>query len=300
MSSNPTSDSPAPLVSDVCRRTLLARGAPARRWLDQAPQVAEALRLQWALSPLEPMFGGHTGWVAATTRGGEPVVLKCVFDTHRFDHEHRAYRHLRRSGALPDLLAADPSRRALLLKRVLPGRPAQPSIGQLADAFERIHRVPAPSGTPLATEWVEGRQRVVLQTDRTSAEEHAFGASLWAELMAAPGEATTLLHGDAGPANLLTTAEDDVVWIDPEVMVGDPAADLAGWCVRTAAAGDMPVADSISYLHDLAVRCGASAAVALRWARVLAFDEFVSHRAYGLPSDVVARDQAILLGLLES
>jgi len=111
-------------VSDDVRRTITAWfGDDGRRWCDAAPGVANRLAAQWKLRPGAILPGATHALVLACTRAdGSPAVLKLPFVDEENRAEADALRLYDGDGAFR-LLDHDPESGALLLERLVPGRP---------------------------------------------------------------------------------------------------------------------------------------------------------------------------------
>ncbi len=237
-----------------------------------APRLVELLLARWQLRSPRPLGGGQAGIVLGVrTADGERAVLKLAFPHPEAVWEPVALQLLPRDLA-PAILRMDRFAWALLLERVRPGRPLWQSGLPLERALEvgaRVHaRIaavspPVPSVPRLAEQYgtlVTGAdERLPRHAARLAEIGIAEGAVAdglaSARALLASDAASTLVHGDFNPGNLLSSEggaagartlgspvhaaatraarrrENGAAhghWrvIDPKPLVGDPAFDF--------------------------------------------------------------------------
>ncbi len=233
---------PAGLRELVCGHTPEA-GVTGDAWLASLPRlVAECLE-RWDLSPDgRPMHGMAALVLPVRRRAGagpgrtvpSRAVLKVTWPHPEARHEHLALRHWSGRGAVR-LLAADPSRWAMLLERL--------------DAGRDLHSLDVEEACRITGSLLAQLDRPALpQLDRLSAETERmareFGQapdviprrfldqarSLAGELADDPGVDARLVHTDLHYANVLAAPDPDRgrwLAIDPKPLAAEPAFAVA-------------------------------------------------------------------------
>jgi len=223
-------------VSDDVRLTITAWfGDDGRRWCDAAPGVANRLAAQWKLRPGAILPGATHALVLACTRAdGSPAVLKLPFVDEENRAEADALRLYDGDGAVR-LLDHDPESGALLLERLVPGRPLV-DLPDRARAFDiacgllhRLRHAPPkdhrfPLLRDLAAAWATNFSKI----GRMPFTQAAIRAR---ELGAWRGE-EAVVNRDAHLGNVLSASREPWLLIDPKPVVGDPAFDGAFLLLR--------------------------------------------------------------------
>ncbi|HXV34376.1 MAG TPA: aminoglycoside phosphotransferase family protein [Gaiellaceae bacterium] len=215
------------------------RGEPGGAdWLERLPGLVEECAELWSLRVGEPFVGGNVAWVApAALADGRPVVLKVNFPEAESEHEADALALWAGRSAVR-LLAADESRRALLLERALPGTrlweepDGDETLGTAAQVLRGLWR-PAPQGhrfrllEDLAESWAE---ELPAAWER---RERPYERSLLTEAVAFLREAGSsqgrqvVCHQDYHGGNVLRSAREPWLVIDPKPVVGEREFDTA-------------------------------------------------------------------------
>lgn len=175
---------------------------------------------EWQLTP----DGEAAGVLPVRTAGGRPAVLKLG----AAPHEHLALQHWHGDGA-PQLLRADPHRRAVLLERLHPEDlgdhwdiEACEIVGGL---YARLH-VPAPPQLPRLSEevlrWTGGLAATSLP--RRLVEQAVALGRAFASDDATDGR---LLHTDLHDGHVLAGDREPWLAIAPEPLSGDPHFEVA-------------------------------------------------------------------------
>jgi streptomycin 6-kinase len=148
-------------------------------------------------------------------------------------------------------LAADDVDGALLLAGVEPGESVAQTGWKLSDVVPVLSDLRGTSGIGDGSfPSVEERVRFLIQLTRTRRERRptvsgVLGIDLGAVedraiALARSYEGTPhLVHGDLHPGNVLRSATDGAVAIDPRACVGDPHFDLADWVLGPALPRDV-------------------------------------------------------------
>jgi streptomycin 6-kinase len=276
-------DPEVPILDDEVRRRLGRRyGADVEPWLDALPAVMHDLAERWRLG-LGPLVRRGTVSVVLHCRAaaGAPAILKLSPDRPRIAAEARALT-VWRTSHVPNVLASDEDRGALLLEAIMPGTaldevgraPGTSAIATLVRALHQ-HRWPF-SALPHVEERIAALYR---SGERNYARRPDLGSlvprSLYengrraADALAAEPGLRVVLHGDLTPANVLDGgAERGLVAIDPAACWGDPAfdtVDLLMWRaddLATLTARSQEVADRLGVPHERPLRwCAAFAAM---------------------------------------
>jgi streptomycin 6-kinase len=209
-------------------------------WLARTlPAVIDKARDLWSLevgAPFQP--GGATAWVAPVRDGsGADLVLKVVWPHPEAAHEADALRAWAGNGAV-QLYAANvfDDAVAMLLERCVPGMPlcGRPEPEQdlvIAGLLRRLWIEPA-EGHPfrslqvMCQQWADRFERNAARGPvRLDPGLARAGIALFRELPeSAPRQA--LLCTDLHAGNVLRTAREGWLVIDPKPHVGDPAYDV--------------------------------------------------------------------------
>lgn len=204
-------------------------GPPGERWLAVLPRVLAEVLEQWGLSVSGQPWTGHTAIALPVERDGLPLVVKVGWPHRDSAAEHLALRHWAGRGAVT-LVAADPSRGALLLERLDPDH-------SLADAddvdaacvvagelMSRLH-VPAPPTIPVLADWVAD-QLPGLQASATVPRRIVARTCDLARDLTADASTGKLLHGDLHFGNILAGTREPWLAIDPKPLAGHPGFEL--------------------------------------------------------------------------
>jgi streptomycin 6-kinase len=143
---------------DFAMAAITRAGDAGRTWLAELPLLIAAFCQEWQLVVDGAPLHGHLGLVVPVRRGAELCMLKVFWPDGSTDHEARALTAWNGQGAV-HLLAAHAARGVLLLERL----DSRQSLHQLAitDAVPlaahllRRLAVPAPTGLPILTAWVQ-------------------------------------------------------------------------------------------------------------------------------------------------
>jgi streptomycin 6-kinase len=232
------------IPGDVVGRWVDSHGQDAvREWLADVESRAAWCAEAWQLNIEGFVPGGALSCVLAGRReDGARVVLKLLapWAVEAIASEALALSAWTGCGVV-ELLNRTPDGRALLLKRVSPGRSFSPSGNDARDC-ERVSRTlralalaPVVAGLPALSAAVRARfdrARAVSRGRRAWVSAHALdSAELRAVELAEASPVQTPVHGDAQNKNLLLDGDGVLVAIDPEPGVGDPHFDPALWAL---------------------------------------------------------------------
>lgn len=205
-------------------------GPSGAQWAAALPRLlAEALD-EWSLVPDGPTRTGWTAVVVPVRRDGEPLALKVVWPHIEGRDEPLVLRHWGGDGAVR-LVAADPTRGALLLERLDPSRnlvdvDIDTACEVVGGLLRRLH-VPAPAQLRTLTDFATHHTRRVVGDDSPLPRRmRERTAGRLADLLADPDVDATIVHGDLHYENVLGSLRgDDDPWlaVDPHALAGHPA-----------------------------------------------------------------------------
>jgi streptomycin 6-kinase len=238
-----------PSIGQQTQRVLLARHPQdARRWLEELPQQVEQLFKQWeCVWTGETLGEGHGAYILPVRIKETEAVLRLSIDAQEFRRIVAGLQCFSESDHSVQLLDFDASKNAMLLERLRPGIPYQPSKDPrcpetLASIHASLHRSAA-NYLPRIEEKVSfstAEQRLA----RWQQESRSFwdsltqlnfplpakeeGEKIWRladQLLISQGE-RVLTHGDLHYLNLLQH-KDRLVAIDPAPCLAEPEMALA-------------------------------------------------------------------------
>ena len=207
-------------------------------WLDRLPRLVAECTESWSLRVGEAYSGGNVAWVARVELpDGAPAVLKLNFPERESEGEGDALAFWAGEGAVR-LLAADESRRALLIERCEPGtqlweEPDGEETLRVAAAVLRTLWRPPPPGhrfralADLAAAWAE---QLPATWER---EGRLYERALLDEAVAFLREAgpeqgePVVVHQDFHSGNVLRATRAPWLAIDPKPVVGEREFDTA-------------------------------------------------------------------------
>ena len=215
---------------EVMRGRPAASGVDGDTWLAALPELLTDCASRWRLDSVDRVWHGVTALVIGCHQAGRPVALKITWPHPEARHEHLALRHWAGRGAV-ELVAADPSRWAMLLERLDGDR----TLGSapLLDACEvigNLHRLldrPAPPQldrvSDLAPAWIDRLRRGSAQVPRRLTDQ----ATSMLDGLLEDAHEPRLVHQDLHFDNVL--AADRAPWlaIDPKPVAGQWAYAVA-------------------------------------------------------------------------
>jgi streptomycin 6-kinase len=210
-------------VPPKLRDELCAWEPSAVEWLGSIPSIVDALVDAWSLDEVGAPFESTLAWVAPV---GATHVLKVAWPHGEGRDEALALRVWDGEGAV-GVVRHDADRWAMLLERCAPGSPlgerwtaATVPIGcellrrlwvATDEPFQELESVIAP--------WAEiTLERAARRPELLDAGVVELGCALLESL---PSGARHLLHGDFHPGNVLSSARQPWLAIDPKPIVGD-------------------------------------------------------------------------------
>ncbi|HEX8708516.1 MAG TPA: aminoglycoside phosphotransferase family protein [Pyrinomonadaceae bacterium] len=222
-----------PIPERMRRNILLYFGESGRDWLAGLNTLIAETAARWAISLEQPFANLSINYVAPATRAdGTQVVLKAGVPNREILTEIVALRRFDGHGAVK-LLEADAGRGVMLLERLLPGTSLlaleddAEAVGIAAEMMRKLRApVPPEHSFPSVGDWFAGLARVRERFGGSSgplpAGLFALAEQVCARLLASMDEAV-LLHGDLHQDNIVKSARDSWLAIDPKGVVGEPA-----------------------------------------------------------------------------
>jgi streptomycin 6-kinase len=218
------------------QQMLVFHGAKGQEWIDRLPAILAACERRWGLTIGAPFSNLSFHYVtSATSRDGEPVVVKACSPTGEFPKEMEAIRLFDGHG-MAQLLAFDADDEVMVLECLLPGtllkmvKDDEQAMSGAASVMKQLWR-PVPAGAPFPTvqDWGKGFIRL---------RQHYNGGHgpfpkalleqaerLFAELETSMAE-PVLLHGDLHQENILAAQRYPWLAIDPKGLIGEPAYEI--------------------------------------------------------------------------
>jgi streptomycin 6-kinase len=235
----------APLrVPDLVRQRATSIGAAGRRWLDELPEIVQALADRWDVD-VESAFDGGTASlvVAATHASGRPCVVKIamppIFDDDNGDFARSVLSHQLADGVgCVALFDHDDATRAMLLERLGPNlatlaMPVPEILDTVAATLRAFWRpVGVDCALPTGGQQAAWLASFVVTTwdalGRPCSRDVVDRALAFCDERAAAFEpsAAVLVHGDAHGWNTLRAGEGSYKFVDPEGLRSERAHDL--------------------------------------------------------------------------
>ena len=203
-------------------------------WLAALPKLIRTVLGEWTLTVDGPARSGQAAVaLPVLTADREPAMLKLGWPHPEAEHEHLALRAWGGVGAVR-LLQADPRRSVLLLERAQADRdlntlPVVEACEEVASLYGQLHRPAIPQLRrldELAAAWAD--QLDGLRADRRVPPRYLEqAAGLARDFAVDPASSGTLLHTDLHYDNVLASARQPWLAIDPKPVSGDPAFEVA-------------------------------------------------------------------------
>lgn len=246
-------------------------------WLRRLPALLDDLLRAWGLRVDGRPRHGACALVIPVLRDGTRAALKVTWPHEEARHEHLALRAWDGRGAVR-LLAADPTRWALLLERLDADRPL--TALPVLDACEVIGALHAALARPALPQVASAAAWCARVEERLTASPPPVpprfvdqGIHLARDLATGPTAGARLVHADLHDANVLTGdrpgAVDGWLAIDPKPVAGDPALAVAPllWNRWDEATRAHSLRNHLRFRVDYACdAAGIDAELARRWA----------------------------------
>ena len=239
-------------------------------WEANLPERIALLASQWGLELGDPYLPrGQCAWVApATNATGDELALKVGWRHREAEHEADALRLWNGDGAVRCVATRTlEDTVALLLERCVPGVPLKDAVPEpeqdtiVAGLLRRLWDHDPPAGHPFGTlgtmcdVWADELEVGLDHNHRASDPGLArAGVELLRELPRTSPEPRALLSTDLHAGDVLASAREPWLVIDPKPFVGDPAFDPVQHmlnCEARLAADPAGLASRMAGLLDL-------------------------------------------------
>jgi len=288
---------------DFAISTITREGEAGRRWIAELPHRVADLCQQWDLVVDGPVMHGYVGLAIPVRRGDEACVLKVSWIDASSRDEATALAAWDGCGAVR-LLAVQPEHGAMLLERVDFGRSLnEVDIGEAVAVAGRLLRrlaIPAPDG-------LRSQQTMADENYRTlPARWEQFGRPFAQHLLdytrelarqIGPATANLLVDYDLHYEDILASAREPWLAVDPKVIAGEPEFGVAQllWCRLE----DMEAAGGLErHVHTLVQAAELDPERTRAWAIVRCVDYWLWGLSVGLTYDP-ARCKIIVERLVE-
>ena len=208
--------------------------AEGSRWLTALPRKIDMQCDRWGLRIVGPAAHGSNAIVVPVDRGGEPLVLRMTPPGPDVAELVRALRFWDGRGTVR-LVDVDVDAGAMVLERLSADSLATVPVDEAMDVIGRMMRrlaVPAPEDVRSTTALVADRL-TELSRERTGLAQHVDRTFLVAATDAAgrlstpDDDAPTAVNGDLHSAQILRGRREPWLVVDPVLLRGDVAYDLA-------------------------------------------------------------------------
>jgi len=213
------------LLEDFTQRVRDTFGQAGIKWIHHFPTLLKEISERWSLTLLPPFDNLSYNYVVPVIRkDGTQAVLKLGVPNKELTTEIEVL-HLMQGRGTVQLFESDHELGALLLERLIPGRP----VLELADdeaatsiALQWMEQgwEPVPEGHsfPTVSDWAKGFQRLRNEFEGTTGpfpEDLVFKAErVFQDLLGSMSD-PVLLHGDLHHWNILSAEREPWLAIDP-------------------------------------------------------------------------------------
>ncbi len=205
-------------------------GAHGKTWLNDLPEIVDAVSAHYGLSALQPLDNLSYHYVLSGLKDNRPIILKLGLDPKGLEQEASALQAFDGFGAV-SVLGQRPG--TLLLEHAVPGLslksyfPSKDSKAiQIACAvMKRLHQAPRPKAGlfPAVQDWL-----AILDKPWDIPNQHLEKARRLRTQLLETARQTVLLHGDLHHDNILQHG-DQWMAIDPKGVMGEPAYEVAAF-----------------------------------------------------------------------
>ncbi len=200
-----------------------------REWLDNLPQLVQAITVRLGLTNLEPVKNLSHNYVLAGWKEEIPIILKLGLDIESLNREAEALRALRGYGGVNLLIAQDG---ILMLQRAVPGNTLKSTfpnseghaIQIVCELIKRLHQAPIMKNNFLhIRDWLE-----VLDNKLDLPKKYLQQSRYLKDQLLKTSVKEVLLHGDLHHDNIINNGDEWLV-IDPKAVIGEPAFEVAAF-----------------------------------------------------------------------
>ncbi|HEX2977827.1 MAG TPA: aminoglycoside phosphotransferase family protein [Candidatus Babeliales bacterium] len=221
-------------MSTLEKNVVQAWGAQGKEWLKNLPTIVEALAVKWQLTDLTPFRNLSYNYVLKGFQHKKPIVVKLGFDSIAIKQEGLTLDTYKGSGSVR-LLDADLSMNALLIEHAISGTTLKSffahrddqAIAHTVSVIKRLHTIPVaePSLFPDLPEWLKALEN----PHPALSTIHINKARELSSSLLATQKEKVLLHGDLHHENIVSSARDSWLAIDPKGIWGDPTYEVGAF-----------------------------------------------------------------------
>jgi streptomycin 6-kinase len=218
---------------DFATATVAREGAAGSAWVAALPDLVQSLCERWDLAVDGAPMHGYLGLIVPVRRGDEPCVLKVSWLDEATREEAAALVAWDGRGAVR-LLEVEPSRGAMLLERLDPGRSLETvEIEEAMEIAGRLLRrlaIPAPGGFRLLRDVAgELARNFPARWERYGRPMPRRVLDQACDLALQLGSSTenVLVNYDLHYADVLASTREPWLVVDPKVVVGAPEFGIA-------------------------------------------------------------------------
>lgn len=222
--------------------TARIRGAFGRKgeiWLKSLADVLQLTANAWSLELGPPLNNpSYSLLLPAVRNDGSPAVLKLVVPNPELKTEIEALRLFGGRGCVR-LLDAEPERGAILLERLVPGKPVlelgddEKATHLALQVLQDLHATPIRDGPfPEVGDWAKGFERLrAAFNGSTGPFPPPLVERAEADFLDLQGSAgyPRLLHGDLHHGNILSARREPYLAVDPKWVLGEFAYEIGAW-----------------------------------------------------------------------
>jgi streptomycin 6-kinase len=223
-------------MSKQFRKHALSWGVDGEKWLTSIPSLIQTHEQQWNIT-VHPPFPLSYNYVAPATRhDGHKVVIKLGYPKDpEIQTEIKALAHFNGVSCVR-LLASNPKQAVFLIEAIEPGMPLSSLDDYLratkiiAQVMKRLHK-PLPKNHSFisVSQWAQAIDRYKKRFPRNGPLPISLvnqAQELFAYLIAS-SKPEVLVHGDLHHDNILLSANQGWVAIDPKGIAAEPAYEVA-------------------------------------------------------------------------
>ncbi len=207
-------------------------GTKGSEWLSSLPTIIQKCSNQWKLTDLKPYPMLTYNYVMFGMMNSTPIILKLRCNPTDLHKEVAALEAYNGYGSA-QVLAHDLNLGAMILERALPGETLasffsdndQKATTIAADCIRLLHQAPFASNSLL----FQSLEQTVpdFKSTLTALDPFIKHAQELKKKLLTTEQEKVLLHGDFHQGNILSSAHENWIVIDPEGIIGDPIYDLA-------------------------------------------------------------------------
>ncbi len=229
----------AAVADEFSGRIIRLHGSFGEDWLASLPRLTEHYAQRWSLQTKPPQSALTYNYIVpASGPDGAPLILKLGLPNPELTSEIESLKIFNGRAAVR-LINSDPAGGALLLERALPGEALiehtdDLEASRIACAVMTRLWKPVPQGCTLPTiaDWARGFERL---KDWLGGETGPFppgmvdqAEGVYFDLLRSMDE-PVVLHGDLHHWNILSSARDGWLAIDPKGLVGEREYEIGAW-----------------------------------------------------------------------